>query len=115
MEQKALQLGHAHVLKVRFSYADEFSETVNYPESTAKIRAVCQRKGIPCLELAEPYRASEDFGHFLKETKGAIFYIGNGEDYPHIHTAAYDFNDEIIETAVEVFKGLAGCTKIGED
>lgn len=115
LEQKALQLGHAHVLKVRFSYADEFSETVNHPESTAKIRAVCQRKGIPCLELAEPYRASEDFGHFLKETKGAIFYIGNGEDYPHIHTAAYDFNDEIIETAVEVFKGLAGCTKSGED
>jgi hypothetical protein len=40
-------------------------------------------------------------------TKGAIFYIGNGENYPHIHTYEYDFRDEIIETAVELFKGLA--------
>lgn len=30
-----------------------------------------------------------------------------GRKYPNIHTAQYDFRDEIIETAVEVFKGLA--------
>jgi metal-dependent amidase/aminoacylase/carboxypeptidase family protein len=59
------------------------------------------------VEMKEAFRASEDFGHYTKLTKGAIFYIGNGENYPHIHTYKYDFRDEIIETAVELFKGLA--------
>lgn len=36
-----------------------------------------------------------------------LYYIGNGENYPHVHGHAYDFNDEIIETVVELFKGLA--------
>lgn len=109
LENKALDLAHYHGLHVQFSYVDVFPETANHPESSDKVRKVCHVKGIPCHEMNEPYRASEDFGHYLKETKGAIFYIGNGEDYPHIHTASYDFNDEIIATAVEVFKGLAGC------
>lgn len=108
LEKKASQLAHSEGLKVHFSCADVFPETVNHKESSDKIRKVCKMKGIPCNEMTGPYRASEDFGHYLKETKGAIFYIGNGEDYPHIHTVAYDFNDDIIETAVEVFKGLAG-------
>ena len=36
-----------------------------------------------------------------------MFYIGNGEDYPSLHTAEYDFNDRILETAVNLFVGLA--------
>ena len=32
---------------------------------------------------------------------------GCGRDYPQVHTAEYDFNDEILETAVDVFCGLA--------
>ena len=62
---------------------------------------------ISLIEMKQPFRASEDFGHYLKKTKGAICFIGNGEAYPHIHTVEYDFRDEIIETAVELFKGLA--------
>lgn len=57
--------------------------------------------------MEQGFRGSEDFGHYLKETKSAICYIGNGENYPDLHTHAYDFPDEIIETAVELFKGLA--------
>lgn len=94
-------------LKVSFSYTDSFPETTNHKESSDKIRQVCKSKKFQLVELQEAYRASEDFGHYLKETKGAIFYIGNGEDYPPIHTFEYDFRDEIIETAVEVFKGLS--------
>ena len=59
------------------------------------------------MELEEAWRASEDFGYYTKLTKGAYCYIGNGEDYPNIHTYEYDFQDELIETAVELFKGLA--------
>jgi len=57
--------------------------------------------------MQEAFRASEDFGYYLKQTRGAICFIGNGADYPPLHSFEYDFPDEIIETAVELFKGLA--------
>lgn len=68
---------------------------------------MCRDKGIQQLEMADAFRGSEDFGYYLKETKGAIFYIGNGEDYIPLHTYNYDFRYKLIETAVELFKGLA--------
>lgn len=52
------------------------------------------------------WRASEDFGWYLKECPGAMVYIGNGEKYPALHTEEYDFNDRILETAVDLFLEL---------
>ena len=72
------------------------------------MRQVAAVKEYPLRELTSPYRASEDYGHYLKLVKGAYFYIGNGEKYPSIHTYEYDFRDEIIEIGVEMFKGLVG-------
>jgi len=108
LEDLARKEGEKDGLKVSFSYHDVFPVTSNHKESSDKIRSVCKEKGLPLLEMPEPRRGSEDFGHFLKATKGALCYIGNGEDYPPVHTHEYDFPDEIIETAVELFKGLAG-------
>ena len=53
------------------------------------------------------WRASEDFGHYLKKCSGAMFYIGNGEQWPALHTGEYDFNDRILETAAGMFLQLA--------
>ena len=94
-------------LEVSFSYNDIFPATYNHKESSDKIRLVSKERGFKVVEMEVGFRASEDFGHYLKQTKGSICYIGNGEDYPAIHTNRYDFPDEIIETAVELFKGLA--------
>ncbi|WP_227939606.1 M20 metallopeptidase family protein [Alkalihalobacillus deserti] len=107
LEDLALAQAEKYGLKASFSYNDAFPETVNHKESSDKIRQVCDAKGIPVVEVTEAFRGSEDFGHYLKQSKGAMCYIGNGEDYPQIHTNEYDFRDEIIETAVELFKGLA--------
>ncbi|MFP7300473.1 amidohydrolase [Neobacillus niacini] len=106
LEDLAVEQAGKYGVKVSFSYHDEFPETVNHKESSDKIRRVSCEKGYQLVEMKEAFRASEDFGHYTKLTKGAIFYIGNGENYPHIHTYEYDFRDEIIETAVELFKGL---------
>ncbi|MEI2400986.1 M20 metallopeptidase family protein, partial [Paenibacillus phytohabitans] len=108
IENIALTLGKEHGLDVHFHYRDEFPETVNHKESVEKVRKVGVDKGFRIHELTSPYRASEDYGHYLKLVKGAYFYIGNGEKHPPIHTYEYDFRDEIIETGVEMFKGLVG-------
>ena len=108
LEDLATMESEKYGLKVGFEYQEEFPETSNHNESSDKIRHVCKEKGIPLVELSEAFRGSEDFGHYTKRTKGAYCYIGNGEDYPNLHSYQYDFKDSIIETAVELFKGLAG-------
>ena len=107
IEGEALRQAGQYELTVRFSTVDSFPETVNHKESSDKVRDVAREKGYELVELSEPHRGSEDFGYFTKETKGAMFYIGNGEDYPPLHTHAYDFRDELIPIAVAMFKGLA--------
>ncbi|SDZ14982.1 M20 metallopeptidase family protein [Tindallia californiensis] len=106
LENLAKAKGHEDGIDVSFEYHDVFPVTSNHKESTDKIRQVCREKGFPLMEMNEGVRGSEDFGHYLKETKGAMCYIGNGEKHPQIHTDEYDFPDSIIETAVELFKGL---------
>ncbi|ULT57042.1 amidohydrolase [Neobacillus drentensis] len=95
-------------LKVSFEYSDSFPETKSSKECVDKVRAVAKEKGFELVEMEEPLRPSEDFGHYTKVIPAAYFYVGNGENYPHVHTSEYDFRDENIEIACEVFKGLAG-------
>lgn len=106
IEEIAIDEGNKDGLEVSFEYQDEFPETYNHKESSDKIRKVSKEKEIELVEMSEAFRASEDFGQYTKQTKGAIFYLGNGMDYPAIHTSNYDFRDGIIETGVELFKGL---------
>ena len=52
-------------------------------------------------------RWSEDFGYYLRECKGAFFGMGDGEEYPQLHTAEYGFPDEILTIAVELLFAIA--------
>lgn len=92
-------------LALDVSVCDVFPETVNHPESADKIRAACTHLGYPLYEMPEPMRASEDVGHFFKAAKGALFLLHAGDCAP-IHTPEYDFDDALIERAVELFKAL---------
>ena len=107
IEALAKQLAKNEGMSVEFAYNDTFPDTVNDPASSDKVRQAARDLGYTLLERESPRRGSEDFGWFLKETKGAIFYVGNGEDYAQIHTYQYDFCDDNIEVAVEMFKALA--------
>lgn len=93
-------------IKVTFNFEDEFPETRNHDESVEKIKKACREKDLKLIDMKENFRASEDFGHYTKSTKGAMCYIGNGIDYAPIHTYEYDFLDELIEVGVDLFKGL---------
>lgn len=102
----AEELAEEHGLKIAFEECDVFPDTVNDPAATDKVRKAAKKNGLNVMELKETIRGSEDFGYFLKECPGAIFYIGNGEDYAQLHTSEYDFKDEILDMAVEMFKSL---------
>lgn len=90
-----------------FSFEDEFPETRNNVNCAEKVLRAAKLLGLNGVEKKDgPFRGSEDFGHFLKARPGALFFVGNGVNCPSFHTVAYDFNDEVIEYAVELFKML---------
>ena len=104
----ARQVAAAAGLQMTYSIHDYFPETRNHDDCLDRVLDAAQENKIPAISMRELWRASEDFGHYLKICPGAMFYIGNGEDYPPLHTAEYDFNDRIIETAVNMFMRIAG-------
>ncbi|WP_027109146.1 M20 metallopeptidase family protein [Lacticigenium naphthae] len=107
VETFAKEIAKQEQLQVWFTYQDEFPETLNHKENVEKVRRAAKSLGYEYTDLLKAYRGSEDFGHYTKQTKGAFFYIGNGEEYPQVHTSAYDYRDENISRGVEMFKTLA--------
>ena len=76
-----------------------------------KVKAACDAIGQPWFERQDFQRGSEDFGHFMKNTPGAYFIVGNGKDTPAIHTVKFDFPDSHIKLVANVFGQLAGIRK----
>lgn len=106
IREEALRLAGEDGLDCAFEYRDEFPETRNHDASVDKVKRACRDLGYSYYEAPEARRGSEDFGHFLKLTKGAMYYWSFGEDYPAIHMSTYDFDDAGIEPIVEVNKKL---------
>lgn len=86
---------------------ERFPDTENHAKEVEKVRGAAQKLGLQTMELPEPMRWSEDFGYYLRECKGAFFGMGDGEEYPQLHTAEYEFPDEILTIAVELLFAIA--------
>lgn len=93
-------------LGLRCTVRDSFPDTTCDPRLAAEARAKWAAKGLPQRELAEAMRWSEDFGWYLKKIPGVFFGLGVGEDWPGLHTPEYEFNDGIIDRAVEALSAL---------
>lgn len=89
-----------------FELRDAFPDTTNddgvFDEALASFRAA----GLPVRLLDEPMRWSEDFGWLLKAVPGVYFGIGDGEDWPGLHTEGFEFDDGVIEAGVRAFESL---------
>jgi metal-dependent amidase/aminoacylase/carboxypeptidase family protein len=100
------RIAHVNGLDAEVEWRDAFSTTYNHPEAVK----VVERAALACnLEVERqdsPYRWSEDFGQFTARYPGALFGLGSGEHCPPLHSAAYDFPDELIETGVDIFSRI---------
>ncbi len=93
-------------LDYQFLFYDEFPETCNHETAVEKIRAIATERNWPLNEMAEPIRSSEDFGYFLKKAPGALIWLGAGESWPPIHSETFDYNDQLIQKTVDLFREL---------
>ena len=108
LKEKAEKLAERDSLGLTVAESDVFPETVNDRAAAEDVAGAAEALGFPVIQMEEPARSSEDFGYFQKECPGALFFVGNGEDYPAIHTTEYDFNDRILPAAIRMFGRLCG-------
>ncbi|MEY8356652.1 M20/M25/M40 family metallo-hydrolase [Lachnospiraceae bacterium 54-53] len=90
----------------QYSLQDEFPDTVNDPATVEACRRMLEENGITCMEAPLPLRWSEDFGWYLKKAGGMYFGVGAGEACPALHTAGYQFPDEVMKTALAALEAL---------
>jgi amidohydrolase len=64
------------------------------------------------LDLEEPVMSSEDFSYYLDKQPGAMFFLGNGENCPPLHSPYFDFNDEALLNGI-LFLVLSTLTFLG--
>jgi len=104
---RAAELARQEGLLWETEESDVFPATVNDGEETRRVVKIAGEMGLKVVHMDAPFRSSEDFGYYQQACPGVIFYIGNGETWPQIHTEGYDFNDRILPTAIELFERIA--------
>lgn len=92
--------------QLSYQVDDYFPGTKNTELALKKVLQSAKNLGLVTICQEKMWRASEDFGYYTKKMDGAIFYLGDGENYPDLHTVNYDFNDKILENAVNMFLGI---------
>ena len=107
IEEKAKALAIAQGLSVEISRVEEFPATINDKECVDRIWKITHRLNQKVTYAKEPFRWSEDFGYYLQKTKGAFIGVGCGVDHPALHTMEYEFDDEIIESVIGIYKEIS--------
>lgn len=85
---------------------DVFPATVNNPQLYGKLEKAAGQAGLTCMTPAEPFRWSEDFGHYGSRCPAFFCGIGGGEDAAGLHTPDYRWNDTVTDAAIRLFSTL---------
>ncbi len=93
-------------LKCKVSTIERFPASVNTDAEVDRVVQAATRAGLKVNKIEYPFAWSEDFGHLLNYTTGALFGIGAGVDQPALHHPEYDFPDELIEPGMKIWTEL---------
>lgn len=61
------------------------------------------------VELKEPLMLAEDFSFYQRKVPGLFFYLGTKSDIYNsgLHTETFNFNEEVLEKAVDLYQKIA--------
>ncbi|WP_017731592.1 amidohydrolase [Nafulsella turpanensis] len=96
----------AEKLSCECNYLEDFPATVNQAEPLAYVRKAIESTGLQNTLLKEPFRWSEDFGHYHKSCPTTFVGLGAGEKQAPLHHPDYDFPDAIIGKGLQLFTGI---------
>lgn len=112
---KGLHLG----MEKAYGCQIEFScQTFNPPVLNDKklYQQLVTLAGDSFLELENPVMLAEDFSHYQKIVPGVFFFVGTKcEKYcSGLHTATFQFHEEVLLKAVDLYDRLAHYVELGE-
>lgn len=104
--QLATNIATNHGLTATWEWQEVFPATTSHPEALAILESAIATCSFDSQVIAEPFRWSEDFGHYTQRHCGALFGLGSGVDQPQLHNENYDFPDELIPYGVTLFEQI---------
>ncbi|MFO7672234.1 MAG: amidohydrolase, partial [Lutibacter sp.] len=96
-----------HQIPITYSWTQEFYANQNDDTAVSLIKEVATNLSFDIFERKFPFKWGEDFGLFTQHFKGAMFGIGSGEESPALHNPDYDFPDEILPNAIQLFHQIS--------
>ncbi|MDP2069473.1 MAG: amidohydrolase [Lutibacter sp.] len=96
-----------HQMPITCSWTQEFYANQNDDEAVEIIKESATNLDFDIYERKFPFKWGEDFGLFTQHFKGAMFGIGSGEKSPSLHNPDYDFPDEILPVAIQLFHKIS--------
>ena len=114
VREETERLAERDGLAVSFQRHDPFPACVGEDGAVELLARAAGMAGLPVKELPEPFRWSEDFGWCLRAVPGAMAGIGDGEDWPQLHTAEFTCNRKTVTAAEALFEALCR-TEFGRD
>lgn len=88
------------------SQIEPFPPTHNHEWCVDRVRDAAGEAGLSVVDLEEPFRWSEDFGHLAAVCPIALIGLGSGVDTPQLHHPDFDFDDRLIEPGVRLLLTL---------
>ena len=95
------------------SIHEAFSATMNNDEALIAVENATKSLNLDYQYLDESFRWSEDFGRFADVCPICLFGLGCGEEHLPLHNPEYIFEDDILETGINVFYNVLKCVAFG--
>ena len=98
----------AQEFKLKFSHSihEDFAATTNGTRETDIVEQAAKELKLSVNNIKEPFPWSEDFGRFGSVCPICLFGLGCGFEHEPLHSPNYEFEDEIIDTGVDVFEKI---------
>ena len=98
----------AKEFKLKFSHSihEAFAATMNSSREVDIVEQAAKDLKLSVNVIKEPFPWSEDFGRFGVLCPVCLFGLGCGLEHEPLHSPIYDFEDEIIDTGIDVFEKI---------
>ena len=93
-------------LRFTHSIHEDFSTTMNSDEEVEIVKQAAKELKLSVNEIKEAFPWSEDFGRFGNLCPTCLFGLGCGLEHEPLHSPTYEFEDEIIDTGIDVFERI---------
>ncbi|WP_200975525.1 amidohydrolase [Echinicola sp. 20G] len=105
-EQLSQLIAKEYKLQCHIDYTESFASTVNDETAWEYVNEAAKSLKLKTKHIRNPFRWSEDFGHFSAHTSTMLFGLGAGKSQPQLHEPTYDFPDDIIPTGIKMFETI---------